>query len=149
MKVDGVRRRVAVRRLGRMASLSEVRRVEMAEGVKGGVIIRRESLVICARRVAAQVERSGRGEGLFGGGTVPSAGTELRELVNWSKRASVVVSVVVSLVSAIAVTVLFLRLSNSSGMVVHGPIFSFSGRPERWLVQKALRRPVGSNPVRG
>ena len=102
VKVVGVRRRVAVRRLGRIASLREVRRVEMADGVNGGVIMRRESLVICARRVVAHVERSGSGEGLFGGGVVPSAGTELRELVNWSRRASVVLSVTVSFVSVIA-----------------------------------------------
>ena len=79
MKLEGVTRRVAVRRLGRIASLSELRIVEIAEGVKGGVMIRRESLVVCARRVVAQVERRGRGEGLLGGGDVPSVGTELRE----------------------------------------------------------------------
>lgn len=61
VKLEGVRRRVAVRRLGRIASLREVSIVEIAEGVSGGVIRRRESLVVCARKVAAQVERSGRG----------------------------------------------------------------------------------------
>lgn len=107
MKVEGLRRRIAVRRLGRIASLREARMVEIAEGVKGGVITRRESLVICARSLTAQVERSGRGEGVLGGGAVPSEGVELRESVNWSSRRSVVVvSVAMGFVSAIAVVFL-------------------------------------------
>ena len=65
-----------------MASLKELRMLEMAVGVKGGVIVRRESLVVCARRLAAQVDRRGSGEGLSGGGVVPSGGRELRELAN-------------------------------------------------------------------
>ncbi len=71
VKVDGVRRSAAVRRLGRIASLRELRILEMAVGVKGGVIIRSESLVVCARRVVAQVERRESGEGLLGGGVLP------------------------------------------------------------------------------
>jgi hypothetical protein len=86
VKCDGVRRRLALRRLGRIVSLMEMRIVQMADGVKGGVIVRSESLVVCARRVAVQVERRGRGEGLSGVGTAPSGGRELREAANWSRR---------------------------------------------------------------
>lgn len=83
MKLPGVRRRVAVRRLGRIASLREVMMVEIAEGVNGGVMIKRESLVVCARRVVAQVARRGRGEGLVGGGSAVASGeTESREREN-------------------------------------------------------------------
>ncbi len=102
MKFEGVRRRVAVRRLGRIASLMEVRIVQMADEVKGGVIISSDSLVVCARRVAAQVERRGTGEGLSLGGVVPSGGRELREAMNWSRSLPVVERTRLSFESPIA-----------------------------------------------
>jgi hypothetical protein len=98
----GDNRRTPVSKLGRTASLKEVRMVETAEGEKGGVMVRSDSLVVCARRVTALTARSGSGEGEFSGGAAPSRLIELTEARNWSRRPEIVVRAHLSCASAVS-----------------------------------------------
>jgi hypothetical protein len=57
-------RRAAVSKDGRIEELSVERILEAADGVNGGVRVRRESLVDCAFKEAVEVDRRVSGDGV-------------------------------------------------------------------------------------
>lgn len=91
-------RRAPVTREGRIESFTAERTETRALGVKGVFIVRRDDFVVWARRAVEEAERRGRGDGLSASGGESADAVEgvERLAVNWSRRARVVVSVVLS-----------------------------------------------------
>ena len=102
----------AVTRDGKMESLSVERTELVAEHVNGGVIVNKESFVLCAFSDAADAESKGNGDGdeeavsslrvvaIDAPFVMRTAGA--RETQNWSRRASVVVRVTAKVCASVS-----------------------------------------------